>query len=164
MVSGSNIQPPNVVVSFDVNDIGWATGRALYTWWGEARGERKFPARRDFKPATVKNSLPNILLIDISESQADYSIRLIGTRATEVIGFDPTGKALEYVPNTQQLIKSCDWIVKNKKPILRTNLSLPWSNNELHTCSVLMLPLGPEGEQVRMLLLHYHFEAVGAFG
>ena len=164
MVSVPNIQPSDVVINFDVNDISWAAGRTLYTWWDDARGTRYFPARRDFKPATVKSILPDIQLIDVAEHQPEFSVRLIGTRVTEALGFDPTGKTLEQIPNTQQLRKTCDWIVENKKPLLRTNLSFLWSNSELQTCSVLALPLGPEGEQVRMLLLYYRFDTMRTFG
>ncbi|MBV1900033.1 MAG: hypothetical protein KUG56_00005, partial [Kordiimonadaceae bacterium] len=59
--------------------------------------------------------------------------------------------------NTQHVRAVYDWIVSHKKPVLRLNLQIKLAYNEFQTCSIIILPLGPEGEQVRMFLLNFHF-------
>lgn len=146
-----------VLTSFDVDDIGWSDGQTLYNWWNSARKNRPFPARRDFSPANMTPLLPTIQLIDVGDETRHYSVRLVGTKITEVLGFDPTGTALDDIPNTAKVRTLYDWVVDNQKPAMKTNLPITWADKEYRTFSTIILPLGPEGQEVSMLLMHFYF-------
>lgn len=147
----------NSVTDFSLRDISWPGGQEIYAWWQKAREDRPFPARRDFSPLKIPALLPAIQLIDVGDDERHYSVRLIGTQITEIIGFDPTGKALDELPNTAHVRKAYDWVVDNQKPIMRLNMPVKWGRKEFLSCSALVLPLGPTGGNVNVLLLHFHF-------
>lgn len=157
MTTNEPTYPNSLVTDFDVQDVRWPGGRELFTWWDKTKGERAFPARRDFSPLAVTPLLPTIQLIDVGDEQRVYSVRLVGTRITEIIGFDPTGKPLDDLPNTAAVRKAYDWVVDNQKPLMRLNMPVKWGNKDFMACSALILPLGPTGGSVNMLLLHFHF-------
>lgn len=68
--------------------------RTLHRWWLE-RGAGDIPDRADFDPADLKPLLPNIFLVDVEHAPFRIRYRLVGTRATEVTGFDITGHYLD---------------------------------------------------------------------
>lgn len=147
-----------VIKEFEKNDIGWKGGQAIFDWWHEARGDRPFPSRSDFSPTKMPSLLANIQLIDVGDEERHYSVRLAGTAITETLGFDPTGVALKDIPKTENVRMAYDWVVDNKKPIMRVNLPISWVDKDYKTLSALVLPLGKTEEAVNMLLLHFHFE------
>ncbi|MBL4836158.1 MAG: PAS domain-containing protein [Kordiimonadaceae bacterium] len=153
----AKLHVPNAIHGFGAGDVNWPGGREVFEWWNTARKDRHFPTRRDFKPASMKSILPSIQLTDVGDTPGNYSVRLVGTRITDALGYDPTGKNLNDLSNTQQVRAVYDWIVDHKKPVMRLNLPIKLAYNEFQTCSVIILPLGPEGEQVRMFLLNFHF-------
>ena len=73
-------------------DITWKDGQIIYKWWCDARADRPYPARRDFSPAKMVGLLPAIQIIDVGGADRRYSVRVVGTKITETLGFDPTGK------------------------------------------------------------------------
>lgn len=152
-------QTPNIleVKALNPSDIHWKDGKMLYDWWEDARGERPFPARREFSPSGMVGLLPSLQLIDVGGADRTYSVRLVGTKVTETLGFDPTGKKLDEIPNTAQVRLLYDWVVENKKPVLRKNVPITWANKDYKTFSTLVLPLGNEAEGVNMILLHFNF-------
>lgn len=149
--------PDSLVKDFTAQDIHWPGGKKIFGWWNEARKERLFPARRDFSPLAVTSLLPAVQLVDVGGDKRPYSARLIGTRLTETIGFDPTGKNLDDLPGTAPVRVVYDWVVDNQKPVLRLNMPIRWGDKDFMVCSTLIVPLGPSGEEVTMLLLHFHF-------
>ncbi len=146
-----------LATDFARRDIRWPGGRELYDWWDETREDKAFPARRDFSPFALASLLPAVQLIDVGGNKRHYSVRLIGTAVTEILGFDPTGKALDELPGTALVRKAYDWVVDNQKPLMRLNMPIKWGDKNFMSCSALVLPLGPEGQEVNMLLLHFHF-------
>ncbi|MEX0298456.1 MAG: PAS domain-containing protein [Kordiimonas sp.] len=149
--------PNSLATNFELQDIRWPGGRELYEWWDSTRVDKPFPARRDFSPFELTSLLPAIQLIDVGDEERHYSVRLIGTAITEMLGFDPTGKPLDELPGTATVRKAYDWVVDNQKPIMRLNMPIKWADKDFMTFSALVLPLGPEGQEVNMLLLHFHF-------
>lgn len=147
----------SLATDFGQQDIRWSGGRELYGWWDSTREGKPFPARRDFSPFALTSLLPAIQLIDVGGEKRPYSVRLIGTAVTEMLGFDPTGKPLDELPGTAPVRKAYDWVVDNQKPIMRLNMPIKWGDKDFMSCSALVLPLGPEGQDVNMLLLHFHF-------
>tara|TARA_R110002096_G_scaffold215734_1_gene403613 strand:- start:1572 stop:2063 length:492 start_codon:yes stop_codon:yes gene_type:complete len=157
MTLEESLYPNSLVTDFTLQDIPWPGGREMFKWWDQARQKRLFPTRKDFSPLAVIPLLPAIQLIDVGGIKRPYSVRLIGTRITEIIGFDPTGKELDDLPSTELVRTVYDWVVDNKKPVMRLNMPIRWGAKEFMVCSVLILPLGAGGDEVTMLMLHFHF-------
>lgn len=157
MVSENIEKAEQSITDFDHDNIPWAGGKTLYSWWQETRADRPYPNRKDFFPAAAAKLLPAIQLIDVGGPDRLYSVRLAGTAITEILGFDPTGIPLDELPNTETVRTVYDWVVDNKKPLLRLNTPIRWGDKDFISFSVLILPLGPDAEDVSMLLMHFHF-------
>ena len=70
----------------------------LLSYWIERRQGRQFPARRDIDPLDFPYALGNISLIDVFHNPLRFRYRLVGTRITEQIGVEMTGRWLDDVP------------------------------------------------------------------
>jgi hypothetical protein len=68
--------------------------RTLHRWWLE-RCAGDIPDRADFEPSDLKPLLPNLFMVDVEHEPFRIRYRLVGTRATEVTGFDITGHYLD---------------------------------------------------------------------
>jgi len=144
------------------NDIPWAGGKALFSWWNGARGTRKFPARRDFAPMDMPSFLPTVVLTDVGGRLPTYPIRLVGTGIVKVMGYDPTGLMLGNLPATDTLRARYDWVLENKKPYMCINLPCKWAQKDFIKYSTLVLPLGPDDSEVTMLIASLVFGALPA--
>ena len=68
--------------------------RTLHRWWlGRCTGD--IPDRADLDPADLKPLLPNLFVVDVEHDPFRIRYRLVGTRATEVTGYDITGHYLD---------------------------------------------------------------------
>jgi hypothetical protein len=68
--------------------------RSLHRWWLSKRAG-DIPDRADLDPADLKRLLPNLFIVDVEHDPFRIRYRLVGTRATEVTGFDITGHYLD---------------------------------------------------------------------
>ncbi len=68
--------------------------RQIYDYWCSRAAMRAMPARGDLDPASMRDHLPSISLIDISNGLKDAVVRLAGTRLKDVYGIELTGKCL----------------------------------------------------------------------
>lgn len=66
--------------------------RALYLYWSDKRGARRYPTRDDIAPEEIKRLLPFVLLLDVLDEGRQLRFRLVGTDAAS--GIDPTGRLL----------------------------------------------------------------------
>jgi hypothetical protein len=64
----------------------------LAALWGQRRGTRRMPARRDFELADLRDLMGRIVMFDVLRDPLRFRFRLVGTLLVEAIGFDPTGK------------------------------------------------------------------------
>ena len=150
---------------FALDDIPWEGGRILYRWWNTARGERAFPSRSDFDPATLKGHLATVVLHDVLHDRdpLDFRIRLAGTGMAEFLGFDPTGRSLAEVPNSAPIRARYEWLVWTKRPYLCLDIPLVWAGKEYLSYSTLALPLGDRDGQIEMIMSHLDFERLSGF-
>ncbi len=147
----------DLIYDFCEDEIPWKGGKALFSWWNKARGEHDFPARQDFSPLIMVPFLPAIMLHDVGGQARTYGMRLVGTAITDVLEYDPTGKMLDEIPATATLRARYDWALEHKKPYMCLDVPARWANKDYKAYSTLVLPLGPPGGEVNMLIANLSF-------
>ena len=63
-------------------------------YWEQKKGGREFPQRSDIKPAEIVRLLPWINMYDVLDGGEEFSVRVVGTALTEVIGEEMRGKTV----------------------------------------------------------------------
>jgi hypothetical protein len=147
----------DLICDFGVDDIPWAGGKALFSWWNEARGANDFPARSDFSPLVMTPFLPTIMMHDVGGDARTYDLRLVGTAITDVLGYDPTGKKLDDLPATNLMRARFDWVLEKRKPYMCLGIPTRWANKDYKSYNTLVLPLGPAGGEVNILIANLSF-------
>jgi hypothetical protein len=67
----------------------------LLAYWDSKRRGRRCPSRADLDPADIKQLLPNLMIVDITQDPFRVRYRLVGTDITRVSHFDFTGHYLD---------------------------------------------------------------------
>jgi hypothetical protein len=93
--------------------------RTLHRWWLDRRAG-DIPDRADLDPADLKPLLPNLFVVDVEHDPFRIRYRLVGTRATEVTGYDITG---HYLDNLLAADAGEPW-VEHYRTAYRTRLPL----------------------------------------
>jgi hypothetical protein len=138
--------------------------RRLLAYWHAQRGERRLPSRRDLDPMDFPWLLGNISLAEVVRDPAGgpvrYRLRLVGTRAAERFGYDPTGRFIEELPEPtyrERLRVAYNEMVRRAVPLVeRLDMLI---DDRTHDYEMLRLPLGSDGETVDMILLAADFFA-----
>jgi hypothetical protein len=136
--------------------------RRLLDYWHAKRGDRRLPARADLDPMDFAWLLGNISLADVVPAAQDgirrYRFRLIGTRAVQRFGYDPTGRWLDDLPEPayrRHLQAAYDEVVQRCVPLVeRLDMLI---DDRTHDYEILRLPLGADGETVDMIMLAADF-------
>src|SRR4051794_25164739 len=68
--------------------------RALYQYWTDKRGARRFPSRRQMDVLEMQPWLGHLVLLDILEGGRDFHVRIHGTVAASRVGEDMTKRSL----------------------------------------------------------------------
>jgi hypothetical protein len=75
--------------------------RRLHTWWDEHRFDSDVPDRSALEPRDMMPLLPHVSVADAEHSPFRVRYRLVGTRVSEVAGFDATGRYLDELVDSQ---------------------------------------------------------------
>lgn len=67
--------------------------------WQARAGAARFPSAGTIGPAELKAVLPDVHIYTVSQEQPRYRLRLIGTRMTEHMGRNLTGRAVDDIPS-----------------------------------------------------------------
>lgn len=129
-------------------------------WSSKISKDGSLPARSDFDPAEILAAfLPYITLFDVirSEKKLRFRIRLVGTGIVEETGRDTTGKFLDEMPNTSQIIERAEWMVANRQPIYVEDRPLTWTSRDYKNYSALGVPLASDGVNVDMIFYQMAF-------
>lgn len=142
---------------------------ALYQLWRERRGERKFPARRDFDVQDLAPWLGDLELIEIVEcgERTRYRYRLVGTNITQIDGIDATGHFADevFTDNYPHVICEYEQVLRTGAPCLRQRRASPSRLGFDMVYHKLVLPLASDGANIDMLLVHlYDMERLGHDG
>lgn len=130
----------------------------LYRHWETVRGTRLMPSRAEFDPLALPDLLGNLLLIDVLREPLRYRYRLIGSRLTERVGRDMTGRFFDEVPEPVYRERLYSWhgaVVEAKAPRGATTarrLLERWEPYE-----ILTLPLSANGVEVDMTLTGLYY-------
>jgi len=125
----------------------------LHRYWESKKNGWKFPSRRDIDPAEIVPHLPNVFLIDVFHDPLRLRYRLLGTRITEVMRRDSTGKFYDeiYAPELLEAIyRSFRWMFEKGQP-LRTHGESFYPDRNFYTYEALNLPLSTDGVTIDMV-------------
>lgn len=128
--------------------------RELGDYWLARRGGRRMPSRADIDPVDIKPILPLLFLADVLPgSPLNFRYRLVGTLVTEVLGVNATGRTPEDVFGEEGI-----GVREVYESVVRTGLAyvnrrrLDWYHRDYAAYELVVLPLGPPGGPVTMLL------------
>lgn len=125
----------------------------LEYWKGKCR-DGALPRRADIDPLDLRRHLPNLILIDVEHDPLRLRYRLIGTRITQAMQRDSTGRYYGeiYAPEIVEAIHgSFRWIFANRRP-LRTFGQAFYPDRNFYDYETLNLPLSSDGTVIDMVL------------
>ena len=128
--------------------------RHLYDDWRSWRGERSFPARRDFDPVDIRYVLGKLSLVEVLQQPLRFHYRVHATLFAERLGFDLTGKTLDQLPDIDYrgiILDHFLFVLERRMPsVLRRERRL--ADGRIWHYEVLVLPLAGDGERIDMLM------------
>lgn len=132
----------------------------ILDYWNRKRGAREMPARADIDPLDLRRQLGNLIIIDVEHQPTRLRYRLIGTRITELMGRDSTGKYYDEIYDAELLnsiYRSFEWLFANRRP-LRTHGEAFYPDKNFYSYETLNLPLSSDGLVIDKVLggLYFH--------
>ena len=128
--------------------------KSLLDTWEAIRKGRRMPARTDLNLFDLKAHLGNLFLVDVEREPLRFRYRLVGTKITEIVKRDVTGRYFEDIYAGRLLnsmIEVQSWVVNERAP-LRVFSRTGHSRNLVYVYDGLLLPLSADGETVNMVL------------
>ena len=128
--------------------------KLLHSWWVAARGSADVPDRADLRPEEMKPLLPFLFIADAEHDPFRVRYRLVGTRATEVTGFDVTGHYLDELQNAEPDQPWMDYYRRTyltRRPLLGAT-TVPTSDGKLFTYEFGIFPLRRGGETIEQFV------------
>jgi len=158
------VRAPNLWVDLDPDlNCRDATLLAVYRYWLDKCGDRTFPSRADIDPTDLAPHLGNLVLIDVERTPMRLRYRLIGTRITQVMNRDSTGKYYDEIypePLLRQIYASFQWMIDHYRP-LRTFGEAFYPDRNFYHYEILNLPLAANGRDIDMVLGGLVFHPAG---
>jgi hypothetical protein len=112
------------------------------------------PGRADLDLFDLKRHLGDLFLVDVEREPPRFRYRLVGTRITNAVQRDATGKYFEDVYTGRLLdsmIEVQSWVVNQRAP-LRIFSRTGHPHTRIYAYEGLLLPLSADGEAVNMVL------------
>jgi hypothetical protein len=134
----------------------------LKTYWDAKRAGRPMPSRADIRPADMKEHLGWIILLDALGDGSDFRYRTIGTRVTQYVLADATGKTISeaiapYGEDAAAAMLAFHRKAANDKQPVRAHGDADWLGRTFFEFDALFLPLSDDGAQVNMILSAFTF-------
>jgi hypothetical protein len=125
----------------------------LFDYWDRKRAGRPMPSRDDIDPLDIRDVMPSIIIVEIEPEPLRFRYRLIGTRLTELVHRDVTGRYIDeslYGDNIDVVKGPFLEAYQTRAPVaVRGRLS--WGNVE-RQAAALALPLSADGRTVNMVV------------
>jgi hypothetical protein len=125
----------------------------LYGYWDGKRAGRRMPARADIDPIEIRDWMPSIIICEAEPAPLRFRYRLIGTRITELVHRDVTGRYIDeelYGDNVEVVKGPFQEAYSTRAPVaLRGRLK--WGNVEREVAA-LALPLSNDDQAVNMVM------------
>jgi hypothetical protein len=121
-----------------------------------AAGARHLPPIGCLGPVQLKPILPDVHVYDVRQEPPRYSFRLIGTRVTEHMGMNLTGKPVEAIPS--DALRTVVGEILNAVSTRCTTIhikaprAVALPNGSHRSLESLWMPLGDDGETVTRIL------------
>ncbi|WP_282608911.1 PAS domain-containing protein [Pelagibius sp. Alg239-R121] len=136
----------------------------LYDYWLSKSAQGRIPSRAQIDPLDVPDLLSIIFLIDVIESgdEPEFRFRLVGSKITEVVGSDPTGRSFSAFydeANLGPMTEIYNEVTRSGEPFVN-NSTAPFSDKDYVRLARLLLPLSESGSRVDMILGALFFENV----
>lgn len=120
--------------------------KQMYGYWrSKCEGDRP-PPRRAIDPVEIPRLRPHITIVEVVPAARRYVYRLVGTKAVEIRGRDPTGKSvLEgfFGPSLDDALGCYDAVARTRLPRYDDSPDGRFSDDE-----TLFLPQSEDGECV----------------
>jgi len=129
--------------------------QSIYDYWLRIHPARGLPGRQHFDPVDIPSLLANIYLIDVAPGGAEFTFRLMGTRAEAFFGGSFTGQPVSsaYVADHKsRTYADIAAMRQDRRPRWRRGPTYYVRNRELAMVERLYLPLARDGETVDMIL------------
>lgn len=138
--------------------------KRLYDYWLSKSKEKSIPSRAHIDPLDVPELLPIVFLVDVTwcNEEPEFSFRLVGSKITEVVGSDPTGKnflSFYSEANLEPMTKIYTQVARRGEPFVN-NSTAPFSDKDFVKMARLLLPLSEDAVRVDMILGALFFENV----
>jgi hypothetical protein len=140
-----------------LEDVPFEDVRDFYQLWLDMKAEHGKPQRKHFTPMMLKQHLPYVVLLDC-EQDGSFKVRLVGTRYTEVIGFESTGMDVRELPGAAKMLERYRWLVENEKPYFASLDKMTWGKHDYRNYAIVGCPLYDDDGQVNMILFRVTFE------
>jgi hypothetical protein len=137
----------------------------LRHYWDVKRGGRLMPARAEFLPRDLKDHLGWIVLVDVTKDLSEFRYRLVGTRVTQYLLRECTGKSLveAFEPFGEAASKANLAIyrkVARDRTVMRCFGGAGWLGRGYLDFDALFLPLSDDGERVNIILCAFTFDTM----
>ena len=123
--------------------------RDALAYWDKKRGGRAMPTRADIDPLELREHLGYLMILGV-EPGPRFRFRLIGTKLTEAVGRDMTGRYYDEVYPAayyDRVTQSLRWVAENGKPC-RVSGTLWHARREWLHFESLDMPLSNDGTTV----------------
>ena len=130
----------------------------LYLLWRYKRDDGKLPARSDFDPLEMPHLLRYLCIMDVERKPLRIRVRLVGTALVEAMGQDTTGRYMDELEGTRQVISRMHHMIRTSQPYFAADLPVTWTSQDHATYSVLGLPLASDGTNVDKLMFMMLFD------
>lgn len=127
--------------------------RYFYEYWDSKRGEKLAVAYKDINPVEIPDLLGHLNIYEVSPAPRDFRVRLNGTRVSEMLGQDVTGKWCSSVTSGEDGVrcKATFNICVDKRTPALTSTSLAFCGKPYGAQTLLAVPLSTDGEKVDMI-------------
>lgn len=125
----------------------------VFDYWQSRIRDGRPPARADIDPLEMPYVMGNLILVDVERDPWRFRYRLAGSRVTNRLGFDPTGKYLDEHPdpNHRQTIQAVYTEVASTG-LPKAYARDQYVDNRLRRYDVLVVPLSGEAGQITMIM------------
>jgi hypothetical protein len=147
-------------VEIAFSDLRSSIPREGYAYWLGKKGDRPFPARADFDPMVEVPKLSRqIILLDVQREPLDFRYRFVGTQLRQNMAMEWTGQwmsKIDFQRPPNPIWGHHQWVVENQQPrFIRPTYIGP--NKEFKFVEAAILPLGPDGKIIDMLMIFVDF-------
>jgi hypothetical protein len=114
------------------------------------------PTRADIDPLEMRQWLPRLSLVDVSQDGRQFTYRLVGTQMVDLLGVNPTGRLVEAAwPEglAESVVDGYRQVVETRKPVFCQQIN-GWLEDQKPTAWAMRLPLSSDGEEVDMILAY----------